>query len=126
MMGESGFPEPPAWIKGAKDFMEFLQRVPVRLQETTCRCGGREFPGWYYNSDRKMWVCGNCNKPSAAHQGYNIICIWCEEWFTLQEFPAGDDEDIEVRKAAFKTAAQLPCRDCGGDNDARILEESLF
>jgi len=126
MLTDNGWPEPPAWIKGATSFMELLKQVPEGLKETTCKCSGREFPGWFYNDDRNMWVCGACNKPSPVHQGYNIVCMWCENWFTIQQFPAADTEPIEVRKAAFKTVLQLSCRDCGGDNDARILEESLF
>lgn len=116
------WPSKPYWLKDISAGREnFLSAVPPNLHETTCRCSMAKFQGWYWNDTRNMWLCGTCNKPSPAHQGYNVICIYgCGEDFTIWKFGATDWDDIEVRNQAYKNARNELCADCGGNNDARL------
>lgn len=121
------WPSSPPWLKGVgQGRSEFLSAVPTSLVDTTCRCSRHTFPGWGYNEVRQMWTCGECDKPSPAHMGYNVVCMWCEQWFTIWKFGAPEDAPIEEINAAFAASQGESCRDCGGDNDARIYSEELI
>lgn len=120
------WPKTPTWLIGVPAGRKnFLSAVPLNLQETTCRCmGNTRHPGWNWEPSRNMWVCSSCRKPSPAHGGYNVQCLFgCEELFTIWKFPV-DEQDpittIEDINAGFKQMEQELCMECGGNNDARL------
>lgn len=62
-------------------------------------------PGYTYDVERNMWVCGECRKPSIHHDGYVRECLGCERPFVVWEYiPATVDYEF--------------CTDCGGTNNA--------